>query len=295
MTLAAALLGAVMISFSAIFFGLSEVDPVTGAFFRAAYALPALFLLWVARRHQDRRPARKRWIALGAGLSLGLDVIAWHSSIEYIGAGLATLLANSQVIFVALAAWILFGERPSRQVLAAIPVVLTGVAMVSGIGQEGAFGDNPLLGTGLALLAAMFYAVFILGFRNSNDAHAPAAGPLLEATLGLALASLAVGLIGPGLSFEFTWPGHGWLLALALGAQVTAWLLIGYALPRLPAVETATIILLQPALTMVWGALIFSERPSAIQVAGAVLILTGVAWVAVARARQPRQPAPART
>jgi drug/metabolite transporter (DMT)-like permease len=77
------------------------------------------------------------------------------------------------------------------------------------------------------------------------------------------------------------------LLALAIGAQVIAWLMIGYALPRLPAVETSTIILLQPALTMVWGAIIFSESPSSLQMAGAGLVLLGVGAVAFARARDP--------
>ncbi|MGA7229255.1 MAG: DMT family transporter, partial [Acidimicrobiia bacterium] len=76
-----------------------------------------------------------------------------------------------------------------------------------------------------------------------------------------------------------------------LGAQVCGWLLIGYALPRLPAVETATIILLQPMLTMIWGALIFGERPSIIQLVGALLVLGGVGFVAASRARHAPQPA----
>ena len=45
---------------------------------------------------------------------------------------------------------------------------------------------------------------------------------------------------------------HGWLLLLAW-ARVLGWLAITYALPRLPAAETSTFILLQPVLTMVWG------------------------------------------
>lgn len=284
MTLIAALVGAIIISFSAVFFTLSEVSPVTGAFYRTAYALPVLLILWWVRRGDDHRARSRRWIAFGAGLALGLDVIAWHASIEFIGAGLATLLANSSVIFVAVAAWMLQGERPSRQILLTIPIVLVGIGMVSGVGQQSAFGEDPVLGTALALLAAMLYAVFILGFRHSNDVRAPAAGPLMEATAGAMVMTLAFGLFGPGIDFGLTWPGHGWLLALALGSQVVGWLLIGYALPRLPAVETATIILVQPALTLVWGALIFSERPTAIQILGALVVLAGVATVAVARA-----------
>jgi drug/metabolite transporter (DMT)-like permease len=293
LTLLAALAGAVLISFSAIFFSLSDVSPITGAFFRAGYALPVLFVLWWVRRNEDRRPTSRRWIAMGAGLALGADVISWHTSIDYIGAGLATLLANTSVIFVALGAWILLGERPRNTTMAAIPFILFGVTLVSGLGQGNAFGSNPVAGTLLALLAATFYATFLLAFRHSNDERAPAAGPLMEATLGGAIASLFLGLLTGELDISFIWPGHGWLIALAIGAQVIAWLMIGYALPRLPAVETATIILIQPALTMVWGAIIFDERPSTLQMIGAVIILAGVAIVALIRSRRVPEPLPA--
>jgi len=292
-TLLAALAGALAISFSAILYALAEVSPITGAFYRCLYALPVLFVLWWARRDEDRRTTGKRLIAFGAGILLGLDIVVWHISIEYVGAGLSTLIANSQVIVVAIAAWIFWGERPSRQVAIAIPVVLIGVSLVSGLGRGDAFGTNPLLGTILALVSAVFYAAFILGFRVSNDIQAPSAGPLLESTAGAALAALVAGLIGGGLDFAPTWPAHGWLLALALSSQVAGWLLIGYALPRLPAVETATIILLQPVLTMVWAVLIFSESPSSIQLVGAALVLAGVSFVALARARRTPAIAPA--
>lgn len=290
MTLLAALAGAVMISFSAIFFALAEVSPMTGAFFRAVYALPVLFVLWMLRRSQDRRPMARRWIAIGAGLALGADIVAWHAAIEFIGTGLATLLANTAVIFVAMGAWVLLGERPRNSTLAAIPVILIGVTLVSGLGQGDAFGANPIRGTLLALLAAIFYATFFLSFRHSNNEQAPGAGPLMEATIGAALASLVIGVVGSDIDLSVSWPAHGWLLALAIGSQVAGWLMIGYAMPRLPAAETATIILLQPALTMVWGGIIFGERPSAIQIAGAVVVLGGVAFVAMVRARRVPQP-----
>lgn len=293
MTLLAALAGAVAISFSAILYALADVAPITGAFYRALYALPVLFLLWWVRRDQDHRTVKRRWVAIAAGLFLGLDILAWHISIEYIGAGLSTLIANSQVIVVAVVAWIFLGERPSRQVAIAVPVVLIGVSLVSGLGMGDAFGSNPLLGTILALASAVLYAGFILGFRLSNDIQAPSAGPLLESTAGAALAVLVVGSVSGGIEFTPTWPAHGWLLILALTSQVVGWLLIGYALPRLPAVETATIILLQPVLTMIWAVLIFSEEPSTIQWVGAALVLAGVGFVALSRGRTAPVIAPA--
>ena len=286
MKLLAALAGALAISFSAILYALAEVSPMTGAFYRSLYALPVLVVIWWVRRDQDQRTSRKRIIAYVAGLLLGLDMVLWHISIEYIGAGLSTLIANSQVIVVAVVAWLFLGERPSRQIAIAIPVVLFGVALVSGLGRGDSFGSKPLLGAVLALVSAVFYAAFLLGMRNSNDVQAPSAGPLMEATAGAVLAVLVVSGLGEGIQFAPTWPGHGWLLALALSSQVAGWLLIGYALPRLPAAETATIIMLQPVLTMIWGVIIFGERPSLIQLVGAGVVLAGVGFVAMSSSRR---------
>ena len=291
-TLLAAVFGAVLISFSAIYYGLSGVSPATGAFYRLAYAVPALVIIWLVRRREDHRPMSRRWIALGAGIALGADAVSWHTSIEYIGAGLATLIANTAVVFVALGAWILLGEKPLRTTMAAIPVILVGVALVSGIGQGDAFGADPVRGTLLALVAAFFYAAFMLAYRYSNDTHSPAAGPLMEATFGGMIMTLILSTFVGGIDFGFEWPAHGWLILLALSCQVLAWLLIGYALPRLPAVETATIILLQPALTLLWGAIIFDERPSPTQIVGAVIVMIGVGFVAMVRARRGRSTVP---
>ncbi len=288
--LAAAIGGAVAISFSAIFFALAAVGPATGALFRVVYALPALAIIYLLRRRRDHRTRRARVLAFGAGLLLGADILAWHSSIGYIGTGLATLIANSQVVFVAVAAWLILGEKPGRRVAMAIPVVLAGVALVSGMGRADSFGSRPLLGAALALVAAIFYSIFILGIRHSNQAQVPSAGPLLEATAGAAVAIIAIGPIVSDIDLSPSWPAHGWLVALALVSQVGGWLLISYALPRLPAAETATIILLQPVLTMTWGAVLFTERPSPLQLVGAGIVLLGVFLVAT-RSRK-RIPAP---
>ena len=285
--------GAVIISFSAIFFELSGTSPTTGAFFRNFYALPFLAVIWLSRRPEDSRSRSRRWLAVLAGVALGTDVVTWHFSIESIGTGLATLLANTQVVFVALGAWVFLGERPRRATMASIPVILVGVSLISGVGQSAAFGVDPVKGTLLAMMAAIFYGTFILVFRHAGDERTPVAGPLFDATIGAAFAVLAISLFVEPIDFAFTWPGHGWLIALALVAQVGGWLLISYALPRLPAVETATIILLQPAMTMMWGALIFGERPSPLQITGAAIVLAGVTFVAVMRATRPLSPGPA--
>lgn len=283
------MVGATAISFSAVWFALAEVSAVTGAFFRSLYAIPVLAALWWRQRQSDHRSVRSRWLAVAAGGSLAGDFIFWHLAIDEIGTGLATLIANCQVVIVSVFAWLVFREKPSRSVIVAIPVVLGGLALVTGLGQESAFGADPLLGTLLGIGSAIFYGTFLLAFRRSNDSRSPAAGPLLDATVGaLAATALAAPILG-GLDPVPAWPAHGWLLALAIGSQVIGWLAIAYALPRLPAAETSTFILVQPVMTMVWGALFFAETPSPVQLGGAALVLAGVGMVV---AFMPRRPQP---
>lgn len=59
------------------------------------------------------------------------------------GAGLATTLANLQVVLVAVAAWALLGERPSARVMLAVALVFGGAVLISGVIGEGAYGDDP--------------------------------------------------------------------------------------------------------------------------------------------------------
>ena len=294
MTSLAALFGVLGISLSAIFVRLARVSPATATVFRAGLAVPVLLALWWAIRRQDRRPGRARWLAFASGLLLALDLSLWHQSIGLIGATLATVLANTQVVFVGLIAWALYRERPTGLALLVLPIAFGGVALMSGLGRPDAYGDDPVGGVVFGLLSGAAYASFLLVYRASNLPSRQAGrpyglaggelavpvGPVLDATLGTAVGGLVTGLTDPGFSLAVPWAALAWLAALALIAQVIGWLCISVALPRLPALETSVMLLLQPVATTVWAALIFVERLSALQWAGAAMVLGGVATLA---------------
>src|SRR5262245_54920129 len=128
-----ALAGVLGISFSPVIVRLASVSPVTAAFFRAAYAVPVLLVLWMTSRSKDSRPSWARLLAFVSGSILSLDLAFWHESIALIGAGLATVITNVQVIFVAAGPWLFYRERPSAKTIATIVVVLVGVVMTSGL------------------------------------------------------------------------------------------------------------------------------------------------------------------
>jgi drug/metabolite transporter (DMT)-like permease len=278
------LVGAVAISFSGILFRLSHTSPSTGAFFRCIWALPALWLItrWENRRWGGR-PMRARWFAWLAGLFLAVDLVLWHNSIEQVGAGLATVLGNVQVVLVGLIAWLLWRERPQNALLLAIPVVLAGVVLISGIAEHGAYGKNPGLGAAYGVLCGFAYTGFLLALREGGRGIVGPAGPLFDATLAGAVGCLVLGLAIGDLDPTPSWSAQGWLALLAISSQVLGWLLIAISLPRLPAAVTSVSLTFQPVCSVLFAAAILSESPSELQLVGAAGILCGLVIASVGR------------
>ena len=286
-----AVLGAMSIAFSGILVRLAHVEPATAAIFRCAYALPALGVIaYLERRRHGPRPAAQVQLAMLAGIFLALDLVIWHHTIALVGAGLATVLGNTQVVIVAVLAWLFLGERPPRRTLLALPVVLIGVVLISGVIGKGAYGTNPGLGVILGLVVGLVYAAFLLVLRRGNADIRRPAGPLFDATLIGALASLVIGLPLGEVDLVPSLPAHAWLLLLALTSQVVGWLIISVSLPRLPAALTSVILTLQPVASVLLAMVLLGEDPSAVQLLGAGTILFGLVLATIRfRGEAPRE------
>ncbi|MGH2995202.1 MAG: DMT family transporter [Gaiellaceae bacterium] len=291
----AALAGALAIAFSAILYSTAEVSPETGAFFRCAYALPAL---WVFVRLEERllgpRPRELRLTAWLAGAFFAADLLFWHHAIEAVGAGLATVLGNTQVVLVGLIAWALFRERPAPAALAAIPIAMLGIVLISGALEEGAYGDNPPLGVFFGVLTGIAYSGFLLTLRHGAGDKRRVAGPLFDATLISTVLILPVGLASGDLDLVPGLESQAWLIALALSSQVLGWLLITVSLPRLPAVATSLLLTLQPVAAVVFAAILLGEDPSPLQLVGAGAILAGLVVASAGRRSRRPEPVPER-
>ncbi|MBW3621108.1 MAG: DMT family transporter [Actinobacteria bacterium] len=273
--------GAVLISFSAVYVRLADVEPVRSSFLRAAYALPAFVVLVVLARRRAGRPALGGLVGLAviAGAFLGGDLFAWHSSIEHIGAGLGTVLPNLQVVLVGVAGVVFFRERPRPVFWLALPAVLVGIWLLGAVGEPVEVGGNVPFGVLLGVLTAALYSVFLVGMRVARlrRPDASAVEVMGSATLGAALVTGAFAASQGVAAPAGEWPADGWLVLLALSSQVLAWVLLSSSIHRLPAALTSIALLIQPVLAMVWGALILGEELGLPQVAGAAIVLAGVA------------------
>jgi drug/metabolite transporter (DMT)-like permease len=278
----AALAGAICIAFSGIFYRYAAVGPETGAVFRAVYGLPILALFaWSEARRHGPLPAATVRLALVAGIFFAADLVLWHHSIEWVGAGLATVLGNLQVVLVALAAWLLLGERPANRTLLALPVVLAGVVLISGVLGRGAYGANPLLGVLFGALTAVCYAGYLLVLRRGGRDLQRPAGPVAISTLASVFGTAGMSLLAGGFDPVPRLPAHAWLLALGVISQSFGSLFIAVSLPRLPAVLTSIILLAQPVTSVVLARILLDETPSLPQYAGVALVVGGIALATV--------------
>ena len=271
------LAGAAMISFAPVFVRLVDVPPTSSAFYRTLIGgLMLAVYVWLSRQTLwGGRPVL--WPLLIAGAFFALDLWAWHKSIWFVGPGLATLLANFQVFFMALAGVFLLRE-PARPVLwIAIPLALTGLGLIVGVDWNALVPDYRL-GLAYGLLTAFAYAGYLLSLRRARLAgsRASVAGDLTVASLVSAACLLVaawledITLAVPSVS---DW---GLLSAYALVAQVLGWILITGALSRVRASTVGLLLLLQPTLAFVWDVLLFGRAFGLTETTGALLSLAAI-------------------
>jgi drug/metabolite transporter (DMT)-like permease len=211
------------------------------------------------------------------GLLFALDLFCWHASIQYIGPGLATILGNFQVFFLALAGILLFGERVRPRFLLAIPLAISGLFLVVGINWS-TLSSSYRIGVYLGLLTAVCYSGFLLTLRKIQ-----ADGEKYSFFFALMLISLSCAaflgmrMVTAGDSFAIPDPiSLLSLVNLGLFSQCLGWALIANAMPRIRASFTGLILLLQPALAFVWDVLFFDRPTGFINWTGVIITLTAI-------------------
>lgn len=263
---------------------LAHLDPVSIAFFRCALPLPVLAALAAfEQRREGPRPKAARGHAVIAGLFFAANLVLWNHSIADVGAGIGTVLGNLQVLFIVALAWAFLRERPDRRFLLTLPVVLLGIALLSGSG--GGTARHPVAGVAYGLATSAAYACFLLILRQTAGGARHVAGQLADATGGAAAGALLYGLVFGGLQLAIPLASLGWLLVLAVTSGIVGWLLITSSLPHVPAGVSAVLLLLEPACSLVLAAVILDQLPSPTQVGGAVLVCGGAVLVTRSKVR----------
>jgi drug/metabolite transporter (DMT)-like permease len=279
---AALLLGATGIGFAPILVRMSDVGPSAIAFFRLVFALPFLWVwMWLENRRSNRaaQPSSRRDFLLFAltGLFFTGDLAIWHWSLRFTPVANSTLLANFAPLFVTLGAWLFLAETITGSFMAGMGIAFAGAVLLAA-GRIGT-GSNNLLGGSLALLAAVFYAGYLLMIKQLRGRFTT---PTIMSWSGIfsAVSLLAIAL----LSKETVVPlgTRGWLVLIALGliSHLGGQTLITYALGHLPAAFSSLNLLLQPVIAALLAWVLLKERLTLGQWTGGIVVLCGIALAA---------------
>jgi drug/metabolite transporter (DMT)-like permease len=277
--------GVVAISFSPLAVKLVVFAPSVSAFYRSFYA-GCFFVLIALGEYllNGRGPAEQRnarWVmpSVLAGVFLGIDLVFWHKSIIFVGAGPATFLGNSQILFVTLFAAVVFREQIPKIFYLILAMVITGLYLLIPVATTGV--SRPA-GYALGLIVGITYAGMLICLRyakNLSGRYYPELSSLALVFLVSAAVIFVSAQFIEGTSV-FVWhlKSHILMALTALFCQTFGWYMINSSILKLPAHEGSLLLMLQPLLATVWGCLVFLEPLSSVQIAGISLSLAGIIW-----------------
>lgn len=270
-------IGAALISLSPVWVKLVDVPPSTSGFYRVLFGSIALVSYLLVRRKRMTL-SRRMWIMLTlAAFFFALDLWFWHRSINYIGPGLSTLLANFQVFIMMIAGVVLLKQMPRPVQVLAVPLALLGLGLIVGFDWSDLPGDYRL-GVIFGLLTATAYAGYLLSLRQARQGS-----PYRVPTREMAVISIictvmmAAIVLGEGESLAINnYPDIGWLLAYGVLSHSLGGLFIASSLPQVTAAEAGLALLLQPTLSFAWDVLFFNRPMTNLELLGAFVVLVAI-------------------
>jgi drug/metabolite transporter (DMT)-like permease len=269
--------GALLISFSAVFVKLAHVSPTISGVYRTLIGGVVLLAIIFLRKETFWKGGITFLMAVILGFIFALDIYFWHTSIHFVGPGLATILANFQVFLLALYGVFVLGERLSVQTTLTIPMAFLGLYLLAGIhwGQE---GQNYKLGVFSGLAAAACYAAYLLILRKLQSLE-NTPSPMANLAVISLVSGVLLGIWAWNRNESFLIPDIQSFISLgAYGvlSQVCGWLLITTGLPYVRSTLAGLIILLQPSLSFIWDILLFNRQTDFYGAIGAFIALAAI-------------------
>lgn len=266
-------------SFVAVRLVYEEVPPIELGFLRFAVATPLMLLLLGVRKKEFLLPKKEvpRLIVLGL-TGVTFLYIFQFLGIVYTTASTASVLINTNVLFIALFSAMFLHERFNWKKTLGILLSFVGVVLVV-IGQMNneslIINDTFLIGCGLVILSALCWAIYsIVGkqlLRSYDTVTITTLAFLFGTILYLPIVAPTVGAVLPRISLI------GWIAILYLGVvcSIFAYLAWYYALSQFEAAQSAVFLNLIPLFTILLSFFI-GEYPTVVFILGAVFIMYGV-------------------
>jgi drug/metabolite transporter (DMT)-like permease len=270
-------IGAALISLSPVWVKLVSVSPTSSGFYRVLIGGVALAGYLVFSRQRLQLSKRAWLILVVAAFFFTLDLWFWHRSINYVGPGLSTLLANFQVFIMTAVGIVVLREMPRPSQLLAIPLALFGLALIVGLDWAGLPADYRL-GIIFGLLTAACYSGYMLSLRRARQVSRHRL-PTRELAIVSLLTAVILGLTAvlEGETLALTRVDDAfWLLCYGIFSHCLGWMFIASSLPHVTTTEAGIALLLQPALSFFWDVLFFARPMTILELTGAAIALLAI-------------------
>jgi drug/metabolite transporter (DMT)-like permease len=280
-------IGAALISLSPVWVKLVSVSATASGFWRLAIGGVAVAVYLLVTRRRVQLPARIWQVLILAAFFLALDLWFYHRSIQLIGPGLSTLLANFQVFVMAAAGFLILREPPSRLQLIAIPLALFGLALIVGIDWDG-LSENFRMGVIFGLGAAATYAAYLLSMRRSrrdSKNNVPSREIAVISLVGAAMLGAVAVFEGNSLAVSSSTDAV-WLACYGVLSHGLGMLFITSSLPHVTTTQAGLALLLQPTLSFAWDILFFARPLSPLEMLGAAIALFAIYLGSRSRSQQ---------
>lgn len=264
------------------------VDVPTAVAFRSGVTALVVALLLRVYRVPVRLTARHRKALPAMGLLVGVQSLCLYSAVARLPVALALLAFNTYPLWTALWARLVYGHRPHRNMVRAMPVMLLGLALAldvlgaaSGLGAAGHWSR---IGAGVAFAltaAATFGLALVLTQHEAGDLD----GRLRTfSTMGIVAVLALTGVAYQG-GFHLPTAAPGWWGLLGLTALYgTAFTIMFTVLPRLGVVGHSAIMNIEPIFALVLAWAVLGQAIAPVQVAGGLLVVATVVWLGTRKA-----------
>lgn len=264
--------GLLLIAFAALLWSTGGIGikaiadpPLKVTFYRSLFAAIALAILF--RRRVFARRWRSTPAFAAAIVSYGTCLTTFVVATRWTTAANAIFLQYAGVVWVLLLSPIVLGEAmKSRDVIATV-VALSGMALFF----VGRFEARGMAGNAMALVSSVFFAGLILALRREHDAA--------ESAITWGNAALALALL-PAVAHDLALTPKSFAVLFFLGMfQIAlAYVLFVRGLKYVTATQASLTGMLEPVSNPIWVLLFLGEKPSAFAIAGAVIVLSAIAW-----------------
>ena len=273
------LAGTLAIGFAPIFVKIADLNTTVAGFYRNFFAAIILSVLMLAfRRPMGVSSVKDLYLPILAGVVFAVDLFVWHRSIMMAGAGVATVLANTQVFYLNVFSCLLLRQRISIKFFILVLLAFVGVVLIASDFGGQVRSEKFFVGAIYGVVTGVIYATFVMIMRKMECDHPVKNGTerLLIVSWIAALVLLAFCSFEDEISFELNGAQLSLMLALALVSHVLGWILLPRALAKVSLGVGGLWLLLQPAFVVIVAWVFLGEKLTIVQMCGVFLILFAI-------------------